>query len=229
MRGERPGKGTVQGRRGLVVALGFALAVAGCAANRTAREWATDAVGSAADPAEQAAAVAARVEAGARRTEGPAALVVTGYLQGGRSWHAVVRGLDGAGPAALGEGVALASETRVPPPETASPPPLGAGVPSPGAVSTSPGTRFALAAGPHRLDVGIEMVEPEPGGFAHGLRGHCALAFAAAPGAVYHLRANWGRDAFTGDSLGPLDWSAWVVEDATWNVVSDGACRPVAD
>lgn len=213
-------------------AAGFALLLAagGCTANREARRWASDVVGAGADPAQQEDAMRARQGAGGAAGGGPGSLVVTNYLQGGRSWHGVVRGLDGGATPAASAGEALSSAIRVPPPETASPPPMNSGtVPTPGAVSTSPGVRYPIEPGAHRLVVGIEMVEPEPGGVDHDLLGACAIDFTALPGAVYHLRTSWGRDAFTGDSLGPLDWSAWLVEDSTWNVVSDGSCVPVAN
>lgn len=88
----------------------------------------------------------------------------------------------------------------------------------------------AIEPGEHRLTVGFEWLQPPDADPGHAKIGECALDFAALPGETYRLRTSHGRDAFIGgDRLDPREWAAWIIEDGTWVVVSNGSCQPTVD
>ncbi|MFM8409270.1 MAG: hypothetical protein ACKOCT_03265 [Alphaproteobacteria bacterium] len=96
-----------------------------------------------------------------------------------------------------------------------------------GAPATSP---QPVDAGAHRLTVAFEWIEPPDGDPAQAKVGECALDFQALPGQTYWLRTSHGRDRFESDGVpDPREWAAWVIEDSTWDTVSNGSCSPVVD
>lgn len=96
-----------------------------------------------------------------------------------------------------------------------------------GAPATSP---QPVDAGVHRLTVAFEWIQPPDGDLANLKIGECDLDFQALPGQTYWLRASHGRDRFERDAVpDSREWSAWVIEDSTWDTVSNGSCSPALD
>lgn len=93
-----------------------------------------------------------------------------------------------------------------------------------------PASPQPLDPGVHRLTVAFEWIQPPDGDPAHAKVGECDLDFEALPGQTYWLRAGQGRDRFERDGVpDPREWAAWVIEDSTWDTVSNGSCSPIVD
>ncbi len=93
-----------------------------------------------------------------------------------------------------------------------------------GALAASP---QPIEPGRHRLVVAFEWIQPPDGDPSHAKIGECALDFEALPGQTYWLRTSHGRDRFESDGVpDPREWAAWVIEDSTWDTVSNGSCSP---
>lgn len=87
-----------------------------------------------------------------------------------------------------------------------------------------------LEPGAHRLTVAFEWIDPPEGDAGLVKVGECDLDFEALAGQTYWLRTSHGRDRFQRDGVPePREWAAWVIEDATWDTVSNGSCSPMVD